>query len=104
MPLHNLINIKITKYFNYKPRFNGVSLRDNLPRIKDGAYTRNLDDKVKEYIGFHQLLTETWLCALIILGFNIFPEEVLSKIKDKFITIWNVVQRMLCGDFIVLLS
>ena len=30
-------NIQITKYFNYKPRFNGVYSRDSLPRIKDGA-------------------------------------------------------------------
>ena len=28
-----------------KPRFNGVFSRDNLPRIKDGAYVINLDDK-----------------------------------------------------------
>ena len=45
VPLHSLINIKITKHFNYKPRFNGVFSRDNLPRIKDGAYVINLDDK-----------------------------------------------------------
>ena len=33
--------------------------RNNLPRIKDGAYAINLDDKIKEQIGFHYLLTET---------------------------------------------
>ena len=31
-------------YFNYEPRFNGVFSRNNLPRIKDGAYATNLDD------------------------------------------------------------
>ena len=31
--------------FNYEPRFNGVFSRNNLPRIKDGAYVINLDDK-----------------------------------------------------------
>ena len=31
---------------NYKlPGFNGVSSRNNLPRIKNRAYDRNLDDK-----------------------------------------------------------
>ena len=31
--------------FNNEPRFNGVFSRDNLPRIKDGVYVVNLDDK-----------------------------------------------------------
>ena len=31
---HPLRNIEITKYFNYKFRFNGVYL-NNLPRIKN---------------------------------------------------------------------
>ena len=35
----------IIKYFNYKPRFNGVFSRDNLPRMKDGTYMINLDDR-----------------------------------------------------------
>ena len=43
--LHPLNNVKITNCFNYEPRFNGVFLRNNLPRIKDGAYVINLDDK-----------------------------------------------------------
>ena len=37
--------MEITKYFNYEPKFNGVFSKDNLPRIKDGAYVINLDDK-----------------------------------------------------------
>ena len=56
-PLHPLSNIEITKCFNYEPRFNGVSSRNNLPRIKVGAYVRNIDDKkVKKCIGFYWLL------------------------------------------------
>ena len=35
--LYPLSNIKITKYFNYKPNFNGAFTRDNLPTIKDEA-------------------------------------------------------------------
>ena len=42
---HPLNNFKITIYFKHKPRFNGVFSRNNLPRIKDGAYVINLDDK-----------------------------------------------------------
>ena len=37
--------MKIAKYFNYKPRLNSVYSRDNLARIKEGAYVINLDDK-----------------------------------------------------------
>ena len=43
--LHPLGNIKITKYLNYKIRFNGAFSRANLPRLKDGLYAMNLDDK-----------------------------------------------------------
>ena len=43
--LHPLNNIEIINYFNYEPRFNGVFSRNNLSRIKDGAYVINLDDK-----------------------------------------------------------
>ena len=32
------------KYYENEPRFNGVYSRDNLPKIKDGAYIINLDE------------------------------------------------------------
>ena len=43
--LHPLNNIEITNYFKCEPRFNGVFSRNNLPRIKDGAYVINQDDE-----------------------------------------------------------
>ena len=71
-----LSNIKITNYFNYKPRFNGAISRNNLTRIKDGMYVINLDDKkVKKHIGFHYLLTEIQLYILILLELNIFHKK-----------------------------
>ena len=33
----------ITKYFNYKPKFNGLFSINNLPRIKNGTNAINLD-------------------------------------------------------------
>ena len=36
--------MKYKKYYQNEPRFNGVYLRDNLPRITDGAYVINLDE------------------------------------------------------------
>ena len=80
-------NIKITKYFNYKLRFNSVCvcvcffvfvlfLRSNLPRLKDGTYVINLNDKqTNEHFVFHYLLTEIQLCTLILLELNIFLKK-----------------------------
>ena len=44
MPPHPLTNFEIQKYYENELRFNGVYSRDNLPKIKDGAYVINLDE------------------------------------------------------------
>ena len=44
MPPHPLTNFEIRKYYQNEPRFNGVYSRDNLQKIKDGAYIINLDE------------------------------------------------------------
>ena len=44
MPSHPLTNFEIRNYYQNEPRFNGVYSRDNLPKIKDGAYGINLDE------------------------------------------------------------
>ena len=44
MPPYPLTNFEIQKYYQNETRFNGVYCRDNLPKIKDGAYIINLDD------------------------------------------------------------
>ena len=41
---HPLTNFEIQKYYQNEPRFNGVYSRDNLTKIKDGAYIINLDE------------------------------------------------------------
>ena len=41
---HPLTNFEIQKYYKNEPRFNGVYSRDNLPKIKDGAYIINHDE------------------------------------------------------------
>ena len=43
MPPHPLTNFEIQKDQN-EPRFNGVYFKDNLPKIKDGAYVINRDE------------------------------------------------------------
>ena len=59
-----------------KPRYNGAFSRNNLPRIKYGAYVKNLDHKkVKEYIGFQCLLTELQMHTLILFELKIFLKQ-----------------------------
>ena len=88
IPSHPLTNFEIQKYYENKPRFNGVFSRDNLPKkIRDGAYVINLD----EYgdTGTH------WIALLCkkneIIYFDSFgvehiPEEIKEFIGDKNIT------------------
>ena len=44
MPPHPLTNFEIQKYYQNKPKFNGIYSRSNLPKIKDSAYVINLDE------------------------------------------------------------
>ena len=41
---HPLTNFEIQKYYQNEPKFNGVYSRNNLSKIKDGAYVINLDE------------------------------------------------------------
>ena len=59
MPSHPLTNFEIQKYYQNESRFNGVYSRDNLPKIKDEAYVKNLDECSD--IGTH------WFALLLIL-------------------------------------
>ena len=81
--LHLSSNIKITMYFNYEPRFNGVFSRNSLPRIKDEAYVINLNDT--ESKGTQVPLFIDRNTAVYFDSFEIvyIPQEVLSKIKGK---------------------
>ena len=84
--LHCILrNIRITKYSNYQPRFNGVYSKDNLPRIKDRTYV--IDDKQNKGTYWVSLFIEkntaVYFCCF---GIEYSPQEVLNKIKDKYIT------------------
>ena len=41
---HPLADFKIQNYYQNESKFNGVSSKNNLPKIKDGAYVINLDE------------------------------------------------------------
>ena len=71
----------------YKPRFNGVYSRDNLPKkIKDGAYVINLDEY--SYVGTH------WIVLYVsnneIIYFDSFGVEHVPKEIKNFIGHKNI--------------
>ena len=43
MPRHPLINFEIQKCYQNETKFNGIYLRNVLPKIKDGTFEINLD-------------------------------------------------------------
>ena len=44
MPPHPLINFEVQQYHQNKPKFKGLYSRNNIPKIKYGAYVLNLDE------------------------------------------------------------
>ena len=40
MPPHPFTNFEIQKYYENKPKFNGVYSRNNLSKLKDGTYNK----------------------------------------------------------------
>ena len=79
---------EITKYFNYESRFNGILPRENLPRIKDGAYIINLDDKQSKRMHWVSLFLDrniTLYCGSF--GIEYISQDMSkSKTKESFIT------------------
>ena len=82
MSPHPLTNFEIQKYYQYEPRFNGVILRDNLPKkIKDKAYVINFDEYPD--VGTHWIAL---FCSRIeIVYFDSFGvEHVPEEVKEIF--------------------
>ena len=69
--------ILITSYSNYKPKFNVFFSRINLPRIKDGGYFINLDDKISKGTNSISFFFDwsTAIYNLIHLELNIFRKS-----------------------------
>ena len=57
MPPHPLTNSEIHKYYANEPKFNGIYLRNNLSKIKDGAYIINLDE--------YESITTYWIALYV---------------------------------------
>ena len=83
----SLSNIDITYYFNYAPRFDDSFSRNNLPKVKDGAYLKNLHDKKsKEAHWIISFIDRNAVVYFDPFGMEYISQEVLNKIRDKSIT------------------
>ena len=106
MPPHPLTNFEIQKYYQNEPRFNGVYSRDNLPKIKDGAYVINLDEYSD--IGTH------WVALYVqnndvtyfdSFGVEHIPKEIRTFIGNKNIKTnifrMQAYDSIMCGYFCI---
>ena len=74
-------------YFNYEPNFNGIFSRDNFPRITDGAYVINRSAKQSKGTQWVLLFIDrNTVVYFDSFSFENISQEVLSKIKEKYIT------------------
>ena len=84
IPPHPLSNFEIQKHYQNEPRFNGVFSRDNLPKIKDGAYIINLDeysDIGTHWVGLHVNNNDrTYFDSF---GVEHIPKEIKEFVKNK---------------------
>ena len=106
MPPHPLANFEIQKYYQNEPKFNGVYSRNNLPKIKDGAYVINLD----EYKSIGTYWVALYVNANNAVYFDCFrvehiPKEIKMFIGDKHI-ITNIYRiqaydSIMCGYFFI---
>ena len=79
--------MKIQKYYQIEPRFNGVFSRDNLQKIKDGAYIINLDeysDIGTHWVALH--VNNNNVTYFDSFGVEHIPKEIKEFVKNKNIT------------------
>ena len=83
---HSLTNFAIQKYYQYEPKFNCVFSRNNLPKIKDGAYVVNLDE--------YKSIRTNWIALYVddinVTYFDSFGVEHIPKEIKKFIAIKDI--------------
>ena len=99
-------SFEIQKYYQNEPKFNGVYLRNNLPKIKYGAYVINFDE-------FKSIPTH-WIASYMngsnIIYFDSFGVEHIPKEINKFIGNKNIITNVyrieacnsiMCGYFCI---
>ena len=90
MPPHPLTNFEIQKYYQNEPKFNGVYLRNNLPKIKNGTYVINFD----EFKSIGTLWIALYVNGKNIVYFDSFGVEHIAKETKKFIENKNIITNI----------
>ena len=83
-PFHRLTNFEMQEYFKDEKRFNGVYSRNNLLKLKNGAYVINLDHS--KNTGTHWVvifLREDEVIYFNSFGVEYIPKEIMERIKNK---------------------
>ena len=107
MPSHPLTNFEIQKYYENKPRFNGVYSRNNLTKkIKDEAYLINLDECAEVGTDWIALFcNRSEIVYFDSFGVEHVPEEIKEFIGNKNIkaNIFRVQANdsAMCGYFCI---
>ena len=102
MPPHPLTNLEIQKYYQNESRFNGVYSRNNLPKLKDGAYVINLDEYPD--IGTHWValyVRNTDVTYFDSLGVERIPKEIKAFIDYSLPITRNIYDSIMCGCFCI---
>ena len=101
-----MTNFEIQKYYQKEPRFNGAYSRDNLPKLKDGAYVINLDEY--SHIGTHWLalyVRNNDITYFDSFGVEHIPKEIKTFIGNKNIktNIFRIqaYDSIMCGYFCI---
>ena len=107
IPFHPLTNFEIMHYFKNVNRFNGVFSRNNLPKLKNGAYVIYLDHS--ENTGTHWAVLFVKSNEVIYFdsfGIEYIPKEIMEKIKNKNIktNTFRIQDNnsIMCGYFCIL--
>ena len=91
MSPYTLKNFEIQKYYQNdvqvssqnEPKFNGVYSRNNLLRIKDGVYVKNLDEF--KSIGAHWIALVIVQPTFTVLELSIFQKKLQNSLEAKIL-------------------
>ena len=103
---HPLTNFKIQKYYQNELGVNGVFSRDNLQKLKDGAYIINLDEYSKigtRWVALH--VNNNDVTYFYSFGVEHIPKEIKAFINDRNIKT-NILRTqaydsVMCGYFCI---
>ena len=107
MPPQPLTSFETQKYYQNEPRFSSVYSRDNLPKIKDGAYVITLDAYYD--IGIHQValyVHNNYLAHFDFFGVEHIPKEIKAFIDRSLSIAANIFRiqsydSIMCGYFCI---